>query len=379
MFSGFKYSLSTLSVCILCLLIPYSCTDTEEPDCCEEMPSFENTPFDRKALLESWADDIIIPSFERYVKSLTVLNDRATDLTNDPSMASLENLRESWLAAYSSWQSVSMFDIGMAETIGLRNFTNIFPTDVDKINETLNRDSYNLGLPSNFVVQGFPALDYLLFAFTGEELMQNKLVNTKYTDYISTLTERLLMLSSDVLSDWKSSYRDEFIRNDASSATGSVDKLVNDALFYYEKFLRAGKIGIPAGVFSGTPISDAVEAPFSKIYSKQLFLAGLGHFKNFLNGELTNGTISDTHLGTYLDAVNAEKDGTALITLMNKQLDEAKLLGERLSDNFQDQVETDNIKMLQTYDELQKAVVLLKVDMLQALNIKVDFVDADGD
>ncbi len=35
--------------------------------------------------------------------------------------------------------------------------------------------------------------------------------------------------------------------------------------------------------------------------------------------------------------------------------------------------------MLTAYDELQKAVVLLKVDMLQALNIQVDFVDADGD
>jgi len=35
--------------------------------------------------------------------------------------------------------------------------------------------------------------------------------------------------------------------------------------------------------------------------------------------------------------------------------------------------------MLSTYDGLQKNVVLLKVDMLQALNINVDFVDADGD
>lgn len=35
--------------------------------------------------------------------------------------------------------------------------------------------------------------------------------------------------------------------------------------------------------------------------------------------------------------------------------------------------------MLQTYDELQKNVILMKVDMLQALNINVDYVDADGD
>ena len=37
------------------------------------------------------------------------------------------------------------------------------------------------------------------------------------------------------------------------------------------------------------------------------------------------------------------------------------------------------IKLLTTYDDIQKAVVLLKVDMLQILNINVDYVDADGD
>ena len=35
--------------------------------------------------------------------------------------------------------------------------------------------------------------------------------------------------------------------------------------------------------------------------------------------------------------------------------------------------------MLITYDIIQVAVVLLKVDMLQALNINVDYIDADGD
>ncbi len=35
--------------------------------------------------------------------------------------------------------------------------------------------------------------------------------------------------------------------------------------------------------------------------------------------------------------------------------------------------------MLLTFDELQRNVILLKVDMLQALDINVDFVDTDGD
>ena len=35
--------------------------------------------------------------------------------------------------------------------------------------------------------------------------------------------------------------------------------------------------------------------------------------------------------------------------------------------------------MLNTYNELQRNVILMKVDMLQAMDISVDYVDADGD
>jgi hypothetical protein len=35
--------------------------------------------------------------------------------------------------------------------------------------------------------------------------------------------------------------------------------------------------------------------------------------------------------------------------------------------------------MLLTYDAIQRTVTLLKVDMLQKLNVSVDYADADGD
>ena len=50
-----------------------------------------------------------------------------------------------------------------------------------------------------------------------------------------------------------------------------------------------------------------------------------------------------------------------------------------LDENFSEQISTNNSKMLQAYDELQRNVVLMKVDMFQALSINVDYVDADGD
>ena len=50
-----------------------------------------------------------------------------------------------------------------------------------------------------------------------------------------------------------------------------------------------------------------------------------------------------------------------------------------LDDSFVSQISNDNLKMLGAYDELQRNVILMKVDMLQALSIDVDYIDADGD
>lgn len=380
MSTGTTFSLSTFFLCCVCILIPVSCTKTSDgPDCCEEPPNNNTEAFDRKDLLISWADELIIPSFERYVSSLETLNKLSQELVavGTPSLDQLDSVRTAWLNSYTLWQSVSMFDIGMAETIGLRNFTNIFPTDSDKINEiAFNGESYNLELPSNFTVQGFPALDYLLFGVEDLGVTPEDVIKSEsYRSFINVLTNRLLNLSEEVLDDWKIIYRDEFISNDGSSATASVDKLINDVLFYYEKFLRAGKIGIPAGNFSTNPIPESVEAFYSEIHSKDLFLTALQHVQDFINGKSFDGSIASFGLDDYLNAVDASSIGLAI----SEQMESAKSTGQLLSKNLSAQVVTDNEKMRATFDRLQVAVPLLKVDMLVALNIKVDFVDADGD
>ena len=61
------------------------------------------------------------------------------------------------------------------------------------------------------------------------------------------------------------------------------------------------------------------------------------------------------------------------------QLSTAKAEVETLNTNVYTQINTDNSLMTRAYDELQKVVILLKVDMLQAFNVNVDYVDADGD
>ena len=365
-----------LRICVLLIIvIAFSCNDNGSNN-----PMFTDN-FDRGNMLEFWADEIIIPAYNSYSNSLQDFSQKTDTFFSDPTPSKLQALRDAWLAAYLDWQSVSMFEIGKAEETSIRNFTNIYPTDIDLINNNLLSGNFNLVLPSNFTAQGFPALDYLLFGSqNSDEEIFDYLLQDDVSSYFISLVDRLNSLTTAVLDDWNGDYRNTFTSNIGSSATASTDKLVNDFLFYYERFLRAGKVGIPAGVFSGSEEPGLVEGKYSSVYSKQLFEKGFSSIVSFFNGISFDGQAQGSSLNQYLDWVFQESNGAFDIAQdINEKWANVELALSNVGDNFGQQVMDDNSKMLALYDELQRAVPTLKADMLQALNIQIDFVDADGD
>ena len=84
-------------------------------------------------------------------------------------------------------------------------------------------------------------------------------------------------------------------------------------------------------------------------------------------------------LAAYLDQVDASREAEPLSAQINAQFDAAREAAQQLNPNLGQQITNNNQVMLAAYDALQRNVVLLKVDMFQALNVQVDFVDADGD
>ena len=184
--------------------------------------------------------------------------------------------------------------------------------------------------------------------------------------------------TNEVIDSWVS-YRDVFVNSTENTATSSINKLTNDFIYYYEKGFRANKIGIPAGVFSNDVLPDRVEAYYSKIYSKDLALEAMTAIDNFFQGKYFNSDETGDSLKTYLNFLDVIKNESNLSTLITEKFSSAKTSIESLDDNFALQLEQDYVKVLGTYDAVQLGVVLLKVDMLQALSINVDYTDADGD
>ena len=315
--------------------------------------------FDRASLLAHWADNVILPAYQDYATATLELNAAAEAYAAAPEAAELSALRSAFETAYLNWQRASPFLTGPAEDVRLLEQTNVYPTDTARL---VAEPEANLGLPANADLQGLPALDYLLYGTRAP---------AQYTEAIVRRTNRLSALATEVRDAWAGEYRDRYVAATGSNATASVDRTVNDFIFWYEKHLRAGKVGLPAGVFSSAPDPALAEAPYHGALSRRLFLAGLAAARDFFT--------ADPGLQRYLDELGVERDGQLLSRRITANFDAADGVASGFQDDLATQVRTDNAAMLQLYDLLQRNVILLKVDMLQALNINVDYVDADGD
>lgn len=341
--------------------------------------------YDRTAMLTHWADNIIVPSYEEYNNKVEALSSNAAVFTSNPSEANLQTLRTSWMESYLAYQKVTMFYVGKALDINLKEATNTYPTDAIGIETNIASGSYNLDLLSQFSKQGFPALDYLIngLSTNDAEIVTFYTTNTnanKYKQYLLDVTNKLKTNSNSVVTDWNSSYRNTFISSNGNAVSSSVNKLTNLFVKNLEKDIRSGKIGIPAGVFSsGTLFPEKVEAFYKKDISKELLNTAVQAQQDFFNGKKFNSSETGPSLKSYLDYVNAVRSGQNLSDIINNQFSVVYTSINLLDNNFSSQISTDNSKMLNAYDALQLNVVYAKLDMMQALNITIDYVDSDGD
>jgi len=336
--------------------------------------------FTKKAMLENLTDNIIIPSFINLNDKIGDLKTSSENFINDITTENLSDLRKKWLRAYKAWQYVEMFNIGKAEEIFYPLKMNTYPTDVDRIHSNIESGLYDLvNNDNNLDAQGFPALDYMLYGLNGDSLLViDKYLSSegnKYIDYLDDLVTHITENTNLVTEYWNTN-RNAFVNSYSNTATSNFNMLTNDFIYYYEKGLRANKIGIPAGVFPGGTHPNKVEAYYHRNVSKELALGALDACKKFFIGESFLSNQTGASLKTYLDHRN---QNNTLSNIIISKFEKSKEKIEMLDNNFALQIETNNIEMLYAYDAIQEGVVKLKTDMLHSLNISVDYFDADGD
>lgn len=367
--------LKLLSVVCLVIIIgscSSSSTDTEDPE------------FDRGELLRNFAENIISPAYVALQEEVDDLEAAINTFNTTPNATNLQNAQNALRDARLAWQDANIFQFGPAESATLRAVANIYPTDTDKIDTNVNTGNYVLGTLANINAGGFPALDYLLngTGANNTEILEQFTTDQNAANRLTYLTDNIDLIKAAVdntTNAWSAgagSYRETFLSaaNSGVDVGSSLGLLINALALHYERFLRDGKVGIPAGVRSAGIARPRTTEAFYSGNSRELAIANLRSVLRLFLGTSLSGT-DGVGLAENLEFLEA----TELSTSIQAELNEAIAAIEALSDPLSDNISNDNAAVLAAFAEMQQVVVLIKADLASTLGISITFQDNDGD
>lgn len=347
----------------------------------------DSNSIDRKALLANLADNIIVPAYADFKLKFNVMLAKSDAFAAQPNNANLLALRTAWQEAYITWQKVELFDFGPGQTFAIRSHFNIFPTNETTIQANITSGTANLELPANYASQGFPALDYLIngVASTDAEIVAYFSTGadaTKRVNYLKKVVAQMNTTFTSVYNAWEGDFANTFKSKTAIDAGSSTSTLINGFVLNYERYIRSGKIGIPAGVLTpGTTFPEKVEAFYKKDLSLTLAKTAQQASFDFYNGKAYNANTAGYSIKSYLTSLGAKDvaSGKLLSATITEQFEVCATKLDALDNNLSSQVINNNQPMVDAYTEMQKLVRLLKVDMTSAMSITISYTDNDGD
>ena len=313
----------------------------------------------QEAFLANTADNIIVPAYADLNSSVNELQTSIEAFAANQNAANLDDVQSKLKTAYLNWQKVSHFEFGPAETAGLKSSVNIFPVDETQVENNISSGTANLDALSNKVAKGFPALDYLLHESDDSTLLA-KFSSQNRIKYLQDVVADLKTKVEAVNTQW-ADYKNTFKAATGTDVGSSTGILINTLNLHFEKFFRDNKIGIPLG-------PDFCEALHGE-YSVELALANLQAMKELFSGDEIYG------LDDYLQA----SDASTLNTAISSQFDAIEMRLNALSDPLPAQINSDPAAVQSAYNEMQRMIVYLKVDMPSRLGVLITYQDNDGD
>lgn len=349
--------LACIAICLPLVLLS-SCGN-------DEGPSTEDG-YNREAMLQVYSN-WLQTEYASLETEITAMDEALSSFEAAPDESKLALLQGTFKSAYLQWQHVDFMTAESAMSTYLVESANTFPVKTDLVENNIASGNTNLEAANQFSAQGFPALDYLLYA---KELDYLSEANTMA--YLRLLVDRLATKTKSTVDGWQINESD-FIKDSGSDAGGSISTLFNAYVQSFETRTRDAKVGIPAGVRTDNQIQlEQVEARYSK-ESLNLLVANVKAMQDFFNGSEQDG------FDDYLDFLDSKKDDLKLSDAINQQFESIIANAQSIEGPLDTSIESDKMKAIALFNEMQKLVILLKVDMASELGIFINYADNDGD
>lgn len=380
-----KYFLSQFLLFSIIIIGISSCKKESGESPSESAP--EAAAFDRKAMLKSIADNVILPSLANTSTIVDRMNSALLAFGINPSEASLGKAEEAFLEALSAWKTAEGFNIGEVQARYLKTKIESTPASAEFIEDFIASDET---LNEAFIeskgssAKGFRAIEYLLFdpQKTEAEILTSFTqgdAGSRRRAYLTACGENLLNQINEMEAVWNGAkdYYTTFINDDGTYVTSSLSMLVNEVTALLQKMSQT-KLGKPLGKSNGGNMDAMLLESYLSGNSatdlqQNLFTIRASYFGGQKDDAKAIGM--DDYL-THLNITNADAPLTERI---RAQFDVCQAALQALETPLRESMDSNAQPAETAYDELRKLLVLFKTELASQMGVTITFSDNDGD
>ena len=339
--------------------------------------------FDRRAMLQSIVDNVILPGQSAFSDASSHLAAAAENFVADPTQIQLAALQQAWRDASDAWEQIAIFNLDLRLT-SYHNQIDKTPPNYEFIDAILAgqdeiTESYVNGTGSTS--RGLPAIEYLIFApdATPAELVVS-LDDPRRLDFLLALAQNITRKAGEVSDYWSPdgrNYAERFVSADHAGGElpGSINMLVNKMYVQLAADLQMW-IGEPSGI-----ATDGEARP--ELAESRRSGHSLQHIAQHLNGmqKVFNGGKGAADLGfdDYLDFLGASFDDRPLSDVINERFASAIDAIAAIELPLAAAVVEAPEDIAALYEAIRQLQIPLRADMQSHLSILITLSDRDGD
>jgi predicted lipoprotein len=348
---------------------------------CKKEKKQSEDKFNRKAMLENYAKNLIKPGFTELQNKVNTLKTAIDAFVQNTNATYLQSVQTAWEEAYTIFQYVNAYNFGPAGEEGITKSLveeiGTFPVSTTKIENAITNNNANFN-DFNRDARGFLTLEYLIFDINGNNnTILSSFSSTNRKNFLSGVIANIQQRIDAVTNAWNGSYYNDFINADGSSAGSSTSLLYNEFVKSFEN-AKNYKLGIPLGKRPGqTTIEPTLTESYYSGNTLKMLQNHLQAIENIWYGKDKNG---NDGIGFY-EYLESVEGGKQLIESTKTQWNIVKnaLNAIPVTPSISVQIQNTPTPIETLHTELQKHTRFFKSDMSSLLGIAITYSSGDGD
>lgn len=346
----------------------------------------EVATFERGAMLENLATQLILPGHEALRVALNELAAATGAFTGNPTPATLDAAQAAWLRANLARMAVLPYNFDWVADSLIHNRLDTRPARVEFVNgELLAGDApltteYLDSLGSSSV--GLGVMEYLLFDPVGGDAAILAAFTTgpdaaRRRDLLNTLAAALPARADEIIAIWSAegeNYTQLFIEADAATGDiwGSINLLTNHMLAVTEEIV-GDRLGQPLGKRNNDQLQPGlVEAPYSGASLERIIATVEALQATYRGGD-------GLGFDDYLDFLGATYGERPLSQEVNARFAAALGALRAIEGPLEVAVVEKPAQVEAAYQAMRELMTIIKVDMINQMGLTMTFNDSDGD